>query len=154
MAIKTLRETIDYGRPAGDVEFEFLEAGKYNSSFWANGYMYRIRKDFYDNKWYCYYTFAKWPYDREKGRDGAYCWRRFGSSYGCETLKEAKVVCINHNLNPRKKWKLIKKITDTNSKNYGKLMYQVFSNGKLQSFSSYLVEPMFKVIEESCTDGE
>lgn len=156
MAIETLKKEINYGRAPGEVEFEFLRAGVYESLWWNNGYRYRIEKDDYLNVWNLYYIFAKHPVSD----DGKVQWIRLNKFSGQTTLKATKSYANFHNLNPREKYKFVGRVKLMDNDFHrakGKLRFKrVLKNDTLDQYSSrYLLpEQIGKVIEEPCTDGE
>ncbi|UOW93400.1 hypothetical protein SEA_LABELLE_75 [Mycobacterium phage Labelle] len=92
---------------SGDLHWERVEAGLYQTMFWANGYKYEIRKDdYYANTWRVYY---KWHKDSTKK------WRqltRYGGSF--TTLKESKRYAVAHNMHPRRRYKFFGRVTKDN----------------------------------------
>lgn len=110
----------------GDLHWEFLEAGEYETEYFVNGYKYRVVKDTYTpNIWYAYYQWHKTP---AKNR----VWKRLRRGYSSshDTKKAAQTACWTHNQKPRSRWKYVgavsEETTDYNEKkNYvGWLKYE------------------------------
>lgn len=115
---------------AGDLHWERIRAGHYETAFWANGYKYKIAKSTcYGNIWYAYYKWDKWTANQY--------WKSLSISHGeFETLKAAKKACEYHNLHPRKKYKFIGRAKKSELRYYRKdfvnflKFVQVDENGK------------------------
>lgn len=110
----------------GDLHWEYLRAGEYETQWFCNGYRYRVDKDSY-NEWRIYYI---WYFSSEKPRK----WKRLnGMAY--RTKKEAQEVARRHNLNPRTRWRYIGRVPEMGPlpqamgkifrihKHYGDLMF-------------------------------
>lgn len=115
-----------------DLHWERQMAGLYQTMFYANGYKYRIEKDESYNLWRAYYM---WDKSSDKK------WKRLRTSWSCETLKEAKKYCQNHNERPRAKWKLIGKVPD--GKFAGQYAYQELDRrGEPYKYRTQYIDPL------------
>lgn len=98
----------------GDLHWEFLGAGEYETEYFVNGYKYRVVKDGYSpNIWYAYYKWHKTPRQNRQ-------WKRLRYGYGSshDTKKAAQTACWTHNQKPRSKWKYIEAVSKENAKTY------------------------------------
>jgi hypothetical protein len=111
----------------GDLHWEYLRAGLYETQFWCNGFRYKIEKDdYYNNEWRLYFI---WYHSKKRPRE----WKRHGDV--CKTKKEAQELARRHNIKPRQKYKYVGRVpvmgplTENQSRifriarHYGDLMY-------------------------------
>lgn len=140
---------------AGDLHWERIVAGKYETLYYANGYKYRIEKEearYYQTtpEWVIYY---KWYHSTEKK------WKRMsGFSSIQSTLKEAKATCTRHNVRPRAKYKYIGRANKDNILNsqhqyLGFLLFQQVDrrNGTPITYRTHFMDPsaVFKEIRDA-----
>ena len=89
----------------GDLHWEYMRAGLYETQFWCNGYRYKVEKDeFYNNEWRLYYI---WYHSNKRPRE----WKRYGEIQ--KTKKEAQELARRHNMKPRTKYKFAYRVPFT-----------------------------------------
>lgn len=133
---------------AGDLHWERLSAGIYETMYWANGYKYKITNvnAIYGppNAWQVLYRWNK-SLDKQTWKS---LYKAGGYSSSYDTLKEAKVAAHRHNLRPRRKWKFVCKVTDAKTltyyqrENVGMYLYQEENkDGTLISYQKRFLDP-------------
>lgn len=86
----------------GDLHWDRVNAGVYQTMFYANGYKYYIER-FMDRRtprWRAYYVW-------DKQKDKKNLRNLYHRPHAFDTLKIAKRACLIHNMKPRTKWKFI-----------------------------------------------
>lgn len=124
----------------GDLHWQRIEAGIYETMYFAGEYKYRIVNDNRDygppNEWHMFYIWSKTPKEKR-------AWKRYRVGYTStwENLKSAKRAALAHNMKPRTKWKYKGVATSDDVSRYerdkiGMLMYvEIAADGSEMKFS-------------------
>lgn len=119
----------------GELHWERLSTGLYQTAFYANGYRYRITK-------HEYYSTPEWKISYRWHNSSSKNWKPMSGSPS-NTLKDAKQRCFHHNLRPRRKFKFLGRVTEdtndiptyTKQTHMGKLIYgEVLKDGSFSKF--------------------
>ena len=137
----------------GNLDWERITAGVYETMFYANNYLYKIEKS-NSSRWGntpAWQPYYRWRFSKDKS------WKKLGS-FTELTLKLAKDRCVKHNLVPRRKFRFTGIVTlEETRKNPSLIRYLGYhkfvpidrKNGQPAKYSNtcYIKPPAMKLLE-------